>query len=180
MMSKTTAFFGRSVAISDDYVAVGAYFDDDGGDAGRTSLIIGAGGGVLALGLIALAVVMPWQQFWTGLMPATALLGLGMAMLVAPLSTAIMSGIPSQSSGIASAVNNAVSRVAGLIAVAVFGGFLAARYAASGGLGSFGEMSESLGHGGAMISAFQSLALITAGCAAAGALIAWRAIPVKT
>ena len=50
-----------------------------------------------------------------------AILGLGMGLVIAPLSTAVMTSTDDASSGIASGVNNGVARVAGLFAVAVLG-----------------------------------------------------------
>lgn len=141
--------------------------------------VIAAGGAILGLGLTALGLGIPLENFWLALMPATSLLGIGMAMLVAPLSTAVMSGVPGGLSGIASATNNAVSRVAGLIAIAAFGTILASRYSGAGGLASFGELSDSAGHGAAMNAAFQALALTAAAFAALGAIIALSFIPKK-
>lgn len=58
-----------------------------------------------------------WLQFFPGIL----LYGLGLSITVAPLTAAILGSIDSHQAGIGSAVNNAVSRIAGLVAIALIG-----------------------------------------------------------
>lgn len=111
-------------------------------------LFMTAGPLLAALGIISFLRLQPGQSYWAVVFPGILLFGVGLTLLVAPLTTTVMSSVKDSSSGIASGVNNAVSRVAGLVVVALLGLFgvshfynfavvLCAGLAALGGIVSF-------------------------------------------
>ena len=73
---------------------------------------------VMAIGCLLLLLVGADFDYWWQVLPAMITLGLGLAITVAPLTAAILGSASPERAGIASAVNNAVARVAGLLAIA--------------------------------------------------------------
>ena len=85
----------------------------------RLPLVLGAG--LAALAFIAYALPGSGGPYWTTFFPAALLLGGGGALFIAPLTTTVMNSVPVEHAGLASGINNAVARTAGLIAIAALG-----------------------------------------------------------
>jgi hypothetical protein len=76
-------------------------------------------------------------------LPALLVFGVGLALTVSPLTTTVLGEVPDSSAGIASAVNNAIARTAGLVAVAAVGAIVAGQYAATLRTGLDGRLPRS-------------------------------------
>jgi hypothetical protein len=83
------------------------------------------GPALAACGFALLAVPGTDAGYWSGFLPGIAVLGLGLAATVAPLTTTVMNSVATGNAGAASGINNAASRIAGLLSVAAFGAIMA-------------------------------------------------------
>ncbi|MGE0063489.1 MAG: MFS transporter, partial [Xanthobacteraceae bacterium] len=92
----------------------------------RTPLVVGPA--VAAAGYALLALSGRDGSYWSSFLLPIALVGLGMAIAVAPLTTVVINAVPAHRVGVASGVNNAVASVANLFAVAVLGAVGLAAY----------------------------------------------------
>ncbi|GAA1057327.1 MFS transporter [Agromyces luteolus] len=105
-------------------VILGSWFGTLGGKFGPR-LFMTAGPIVVGVGYLMTVVVDVPVQYWWQVFPGMVVVGLGMAMTVAPLTSAILGAVDPSRAGIGSAVNNAVARIAGLVSVASIGAIVA-------------------------------------------------------
>jgi MFS family permease len=152
----------------------------------RLPLTVGAA--AVGLSYAGLAATMPMMRLWDVTVPVYLVSAAGMALLVSPLSAAVMLATPDADTGLASGVNNAVARAAGLIAIAALGAVasVAFDWTADGALPGieFGQrisapldpQTESL-RVAASNRAFQAIAGIASAICLAAAMVAWLTQP---
>jgi EmrB/QacA subfamily drug resistance transporter len=116
---------------------------------------------VTAIGFVLLSRLDPHGSFWTGILPGMAVVALGMAVAVAPLTTAVLSSVEDAYAGTASGFNSAIARTGGLIATALAGAVIAQS-------------------GAGLVEAFRSAALVGAALAAAAGATAFLTLPSRS
>lgn len=132
-------------------------------------LPMAAGALVVGLSQAGLAGVARAPDFWWQIFPLTVLSGFGIALVVAPLTIAVMAEAGEAEQGAASGINNVVARVATLVAVAALGRVAAVGYGT--GLPGFGLPGSTPDHLAATGTAFAWMAGIAAACALASAAV---------
>ena len=118
---------------------------------------------VMAGGVLLLLRVGEDVSYWTDVFPGITVFGLGLALMVAPLTATVLAAAPDEHAGIASGVNNAVARAGSLLAVAALPV-------------AVGLMGEEYADPAVFDAAYGSALLICAGLLAAGGAISWVTI----
>jgi len=123
---------------------------------------------VAGVGIGFFALLGPGVSYWEGVLPATLVLGVGLVITVAPLTATVLAAVEDRHAGLASAINNAVARIGGLLAIAVLP---AAAGIAVGGSGVN------------LDTGFDKAMLIAGALCVVGGVVAWftirRAAPVE-
>jgi len=178
-------FFPLSAAIALLSGPVGRLSDRLGA---RVPMTVGSLMVAVAFGSLAAIAAAGIHHFWTAVFPAMVLMGLGMAFVVSPLSAAVMTSVEDEDTGAASGINNAVARIAGLIAVAAMGSLAAWLYAST--LGGDAASAPAFGEAGpnlppaleaarlaASDRAFAGVAACMAALCLVSALLSWTTQP---
>lgn len=119
---------------------------------------------LLAVGMVVYSRLGPGDGYVRDVLPGVLVFGVGLVVLVAPVTATVLAAADERRAGLASGINNAVARTAGLLAVAVL--------PAAAGLGP-----EAIGDPARYAAGFGRAMLISAGLAVAGAALAWFGLP---
>ena len=115
---------------------------------------------ICGIGFLLMVRIDPHGSFWTSVLPGMAVMALGMAGAVAPLTTAVLSSVDDAFSGTASGFNSAIARTGGLIATALAGAVMVQT-------------------GPALVTAFHGAALVGASLAFASGVVAFLTLPAS-
>ena len=144
-MTAVAAWGARGIDVTLALLPLGILIGVFSTPAGRLADRIGAGP-VIACGALlvaaayaGLALSADHAGMYSHILPLMALNGLGMALVAAPVSAAVMSAAGEGEQGAASGINNAVARVSNLVAVTLMGGVAAGSSRTAGGPASFAE-----------------------------------------
>jgi EmrB/QacA subfamily drug resistance transporter len=118
---------------------------------------------VIALGLLMMTRIEPGDIYLSGVLPAVVVFGLGLTLVVAPVTSTVLAAADARHAGVASGINNAVSRVGGLLAVAVLPVIA-------------GLTGDSFYDPAKMTDGFHMAMVACAVLAAAGGILAWLTI----
>jgi MFS family permease len=118
---------------------------------------------VIAVGMLMLAAIERGDTYVASVLPAVSVFGLGLAITVAPVTATALAAVDARHSGAASGINNAVSRAAGLLAVALLPPLA-------------GLTGDDFADPDALTAGFRAAMLITAGLMVAAAVVAWAMI----
>ncbi|QQR40019.1 MFS transporter [Devosia rhizoryzae] len=143
--------------------------------------VIAAGGFLVTLAIVALGLTAPLHQVWFAVVPILTLFGIGMSGVAGPISTAVMGAVSEGETGTASAINNAVARVAGLIAIASMGGLAVFVFTLGGSDATgFGVVPEDATSGAleamrvaATDRSFAAVCFATSALALLGSILSW-------
>ena len=126
-----------------------------------------AGPAIAAIGFALFILPGENASYWTGFLPGFVVLGFGMSLTVAPLTTTVMASVQREHSGVASGINNAVSETAGLLAIAAFGIPMAHAF------------HDGVAVAGPFIAGYRLVMALCAGLAVLSAICAWVSLDGK-
>jgi EmrB/QacA subfamily drug resistance transporter len=129
-------------------------------------LLMGFGPIVAGIGLVWMGRLDADVNYVTDLLPGILVFGLGLSATVAPLTNTVLGAVPQHHAGVASGINNQVSRVAGLLAIAVLGAVVAGVFASKPGVGDAEPLS-----GGSPAVVDASVSAYRAGLGLGGSLV---------